>query len=166
MDIQTPSSAPSSCSEHQWKYQVFLSFRGETRNTFTSHLCNALRNKFIYTFKDDERLEIGTPIKEELLHAIEKSRMAVIIISKEYASSTWCLEELVKILECKKDREMKVLPIFCHVEPSDVRHQGSTFRDAFAKHEQNLVNEDKLQTWKNALKEVSNHVGRSLKINE
>ncbi|XP_040997965.1 disease resistance protein RUN1-like [Juglans microcarpa x Juglans regia] len=162
----TPSSAPSSRSEHQKKYQVFLSFRGETRNTFTSHLCDALRNKFIYTFKDDERLEIGTSIKEELLDAIEKSRIAVVIISKEYASSTWCLEELVKILECRRDREMKVLPIFYHVEPRDVRHQEGNFRDAFAQHEQNLVDEDKVQTWKNALKEVSNLVGRPLKINE
>ncbi|KAF5444593.1 hypothetical protein F2P56_033718 [Juglans regia] len=163
----TPSSSDhSSCSEHRRTYEVFLSFRGETRNTFTSHLCNALRNKFIYTFKDDERLEIGTPIKKELLDAIEKSAMAVIIISKEYASSTWCLEELVKILECKKEREMKVLPIFYHVEPSDVQHQEGTFGDAFAKHEQNLVNEDKVQTWKNALREVSTHVGRYLKNDE
>ncbi|KAG2663131.1 hypothetical protein I3760_16G013300 [Carya illinoinensis] len=163
----TPSSSdPSSCSKHEWKYQVFLSFRGDTRNTFTSHLFNALREKFIYTFKDDERLKIGTPIKKELLEAIEKSKMAVIIISKGYASSTWCLEELAKIVECMNYRGMKVVPIFYHVEPSDVRHQNGAFGDAFAQHEQNPENKEKVQTWKNALKEVANHTGRHLKINE
>ncbi|KAF5444596.1 hypothetical protein F2P56_033717 [Juglans regia] len=156
----TPSSSdPSSCSEHRWKYQVFLSFRCETCYTFTSHLYNSLSKKFIITFKDDKKLEIGTPIKKELLEAIEKSRMAVIIISKEYASSTWCLEELAKIVECMKDRELKVLPIFYHVDPSDVGKPDDTFRDAFAEHEKNIENKDKVQTWRNALKKVANLSG-------
>ncbi|XP_042966131.1 disease resistance protein RUN1-like isoform X4 [Carya illinoinensis] len=163
-NIQTTLSSSSSCSKHQWKYEVFLSFRGETRDTFTSHLCNELREKLIYTFMDDVRLEIGRPIKKELLDAIEKSRMAVIIISKEYATSTWCLEELAKIVECMKDRELKVLPIFYHVNPSDARKQEEgTFRDAFAKHEKNLANKERVQTWRNALKEVANLSGYHLK---
>ncbi|KAG2663140.1 hypothetical protein I3760_16G013900 [Carya illinoinensis] len=159
----TPSSDPSSCSKHRWKYEVFLSFGCETCNTFMSYLCNELRKKFIYTFKDDDSVEIGRPIKKELLDAIEKSRMAVIIISKEYASSTWCLEELVKIVECMDDRGMKVLPIFYHVDPSDVQKQEDTFRDAFAEHEKNPGNKDKVQTWRNALKEVANLSGYHLK---
>ncbi|XP_042965647.1 TMV resistance protein N-like isoform X1 [Carya illinoinensis] len=162
-NIQTTPSSPSSFSKPQWKYDVFLSFRGETRDTFTSHLCNELRDKLIYTFMDDVRLEIGKPIKKELLDAIEESRMAVIVISKEYASSTWCLEELAKILECKKDREMNVLPIFYHVDPSYVRKQEGTFRDAFAEHEKNPENKDKVKTWRNALKEVANLAGIHLK---
>ncbi|XP_040998845.1 disease resistance protein RPP2B-like isoform X4 [Juglans microcarpa x Juglans regia] len=157
-----PSSS-SSCSKHQWKYEVFLSFRGETRETFTSHLYNELREKLFHTFMDDERLEIGRPIKKELLDAIEMSRMAIIIISKEYASSTWCLEELAKIVECMKERELKVLPIFYHVNPSDARKQEEgTFRDAFAKHEKNLENKERVQTWRNALKEVANLKGHHL----
>ncbi|KAG2663134.1 hypothetical protein I3760_16G013400 [Carya illinoinensis] len=159
----TPSSDPSSCSKHRWKYEVFLSFGCETCNTFMSYLCNELRKKFIYTLKDDDSVEIGRPIKKELLDAIEKSRMAVIIISKEYASSTWCLEELVKIVECMDNREMKVLPIFYHVDPSDVQKQEDTFRDAFAEHEKNPGNKDKVQTWRNALKEVANLSGYHLK---
>ncbi|KAG7940982.1 hypothetical protein I3843_16G015100 [Carya illinoinensis] len=158
ISIETTPSSPSSSSKHRWKYEVFLSFSGETRDTFTSPLCYELCKKFISACKDDDRLDIGRPIKD-LLDAIEKSRMAVIIISKEYASSTWCLEELTKIVECMEDREMKVLPIFYHVEPRDVRHQEGTFRDAFALHEQNLVNEDKVQTWRNALKKVANLSG-------
>ncbi|KAF5445006.1 hypothetical protein F2P56_034090 [Juglans regia] len=162
-NIQTIPSSPSSCSQHHWKYHVFLSFRGETRETFTSHLYNELREKLFHTFMDDVRLEIGTPIKKELLDAIEMSRMAIIIISKEYASSTWCLEELAKIVECMKERELKVLPIFYHVNPSDARKQEEgTFRDAFAKHEKSLENKEKVQTWRNALKEVANLKGHHL----
>ena len=63
----------SSSSTAQWKYDVFISFRGEdTRNNFMDHLYNALIVKGINTFRDDEKLERGKPISLELLKAIEE----------------------------------------------------------------------------------------------
>ena len=99
--IQTvPSSFTSACSKPQPEYDVFLSFRGgDTRYKFTDHLYHALVAKEIITFRDDKELKRGEPISQELLDAIEKSRIAAIIFSKNYASSTWCLEELAKIIE-------------------------------------------------------------------
>ena len=100
MDTISPSS--SSSSIHQWKYHVFLSFRGEDmRNNFTNHLYAALNQKGIYTFRDDEKLERGKPISE-LFKAIEDSLFTIVVLSKNYAFSTWCLDELVKIMECEK----------------------------------------------------------------
>ncbi|XP_042964618.1 TMV resistance protein N-like [Carya illinoinensis] len=95
----------------------------------------ALVDKGISTFKDDGKIEIGIPISQELLDAIEKSSMAVIVLSRNYASSTWCLEELARIIECMKEREMRALPIFYQVDPSDVQHQTGTFVDALTGHE-------------------------------
>ncbi|KAG2663169.1 hypothetical protein I3760_16G015100 [Carya illinoinensis] len=154
---------PSSESEPK-EHDVFLSFRGEdTRNTFTGHLYQALVDKGISTFKDDEKIEIGKPISPELLDAIKKSSMAVIVFSRNYASSTWCLEELATIIECMKEREMRVLPIFYHVDPSEVRHQRGTIADAFAAHEIRFEKDlEKVQTWRNALSEVANLSGRHL----
>ena len=57
----------SSSSTPQWNYDVFLSFRGEdTRKSFTDHLYYALKQKGIFTFKDDEKLERGKLISLEL----------------------------------------------------------------------------------------------------
>ena len=118
---QSPSSA--SCSNSGWKYDVFLSFRGEdTRHNFTDHLYNVLKQNGIYTFRDDERLERGKEISSELLEAIESSRFSIVILSKNYASSTWCLEELAKIVESDMDTEKSnIFPVFYQVEPSEVR---------------------------------------------
>jgi hypothetical protein len=164
--IQTaPSSTSfSSFSKPQWKYEVFISFRGaDTRNNFTDHLYNALVDKGIVTFRDDEELEIGRPISPELLHAIETSRMAVVILSINYASSSWCLEELAKIVECMKERGMRVLPVFYHLDPSLVRYQKGTFADAFAKHEERFKeNIEMVQRWRAALREVADLSGRHL----
>ncbi|PWA81177.1 TMV resistance protein N [Artemisia annua] len=118
-----PSSS-SFVSTRKWTYEVFLSFRGEdTRNNFVDHLYAALTQRGIDTFKDDDMLRRGKPISPELLKAIEESRSAVIVFSENYANSSWCLDELVKIMECHKLMGQRVLPVFYHVEPSDVRGQ-------------------------------------------
>ncbi|XP_052185033.1 disease resistance protein RUN1-like [Diospyros lotus] len=145
----------------RWKYDVFLSFRGEdARSGIFDHLYAALHQKGIVTFKDDLNLKRGEPISPALLKAIEDSRSAIIIFSKGYASSTWCLEELVKILECKETRGLTVLPLFYKVDPSDVRKQRGTVAEAFAEHEQVFrEKKEKLQSWRNALTEASNISG-------
>ncbi|KDO40203.1 hypothetical protein CISIN_1g047667mg [Citrus sinensis] len=146
------------------KYDVFLSFRGEdTRKSFTGHLYAALKNKGIYVFRDDKELEKGGSISPELLKAIEESRISIIVLSKNYASSTWCLDELAKIVECK-NRKDQILPIFYDVEPTVVRKQTASFGEAFAKHEEAFRNNvEKVQTWRDALKTVANKSGWELK---
>ncbi|XP_021819720.1 TMV resistance protein N-like [Prunus avium] len=119
----------------QWNYDVFLSFRGvDTRNSFVSHLYYELQHRGIKTFKDDPKLERGKTISLELLKAIQESRLAIVVLSPNYASSSGCLDELTKILQCMKSNGT-VLPVFYNVDPSVVRKQSSSFAGAFAEHE-------------------------------
>ncbi|KAH0725611.1 hypothetical protein KY284_001476 [Solanum tuberosum] len=160
----TSSSFSASNSQYcpRWKYGVFLSFRGEdTRKNFTSHLYQSLENKGIFTFLDDKRLEDGYSISEKLVKAIEESQVAVIVFSKNYATSRWCLNELVKIMECKeKEIGHTVIPVFCYVDPSHVRYQSESFAEAFAKHESRYKDDvegmQKVQGWRNALAAAAN----------
>ncbi|KAK3231723.1 hypothetical protein Dsin_003604 [Dipteronia sinensis] len=158
--LSSPASAYGGSS--RWKYDVFLSFRGEdTRYNFTGHLYAALDRKSILTFMDDERLERGTQISSELTKAIEESRFSIVIFSKNYASSTWCLEELAKIVEfMETNNNHTVIPVFYNVEPSDVRKQKGEFKKAFDKHQQNpKIDSDKIQRWRAALERAANTVG-------
>ncbi|XP_057431572.1 disease resistance protein RML1A-like isoform X2 [Lotus japonicus] len=142
------------------KYDVFLSFRGEdTRNNFTSHLHDALTRKKVETYID-YRLEKGDEISQALIKAIQDSLVSVVIFSENYASSKWCLDEITKILECKRDHGQIVIPVFYKVDPSHVRNQRESYKEAFAKHEQDLKNsDDKLQKWRCALTEAANLAG-------
>nr|XP_048320083.1 TMV resistance protein N-like [Ziziphus jujuba var. spinosa] len=119
------SSSLSSAISIQEMYDVFLSFRGEdTRNQFASYLYAALSAKHISTFMDDHQLERGDQISPTLRKAIHESKIWVIIFSENFASSTWCLDELAEILECKKRSEQgTVMPIFYGTDPSAVRKQ-------------------------------------------
>ncbi|XP_016647108.1 PREDICTED: TMV resistance protein N-like [Prunus mume] len=138
------------------KYDVFLSFRGEdTRSTFTSHLHAALLGKKVETYID-YRIERGDKIAPALLEAIEKSKLSVIIFSKNYASSTWCLDEVVHILKCKERDGQFVIPIFYDINPSDVRKQQGSFADAFAQHEERFKDKmDKVHEWRLALRKAA-----------
>ena len=161
VDMETDSS--SSAAAARWNYDVFLSFRGEdTRYNLVGYLYDALIREGIHTFKDDKNLDRGKPISPELLKAIGESRFAIVIISKDYASSAWCLDELAHIIHCKKEMAMTILPVFHYVDPSDIRNQMGNFEQAFIKHEEK-ENKERVEKWRDALRQVGNLAGWHLK---
>ncbi|XP_057446588.1 disease resistance protein RUN1-like isoform X2 [Lotus japonicus] len=148
--------APSS-----FTYDVFLSFCGvDTRFSFTGNLYKALHERGINAFIDDKKLERGEEITPSLLNAIEHSKIAIIVLSENYAFSSFCLDELSKILDCMKEMGQLVWPVFYQVDPSDVRKLSGTYGEAMAMHEQRFKdNLDRLINWKIALYEVANLSG-------
>ncbi|XP_061355906.1 disease resistance protein RLM3-like [Gastrolobium bilobum] len=142
----------------QQKYDVFVSFRGkDIRHGFLSHLIEAFQRKQIYAFVDD-KLERGDEISSSLLRAIEGSFISLVIFSKDYAASHWCLEELVKIVECREKYGQIVVPVFYNVEPTDVRHQKGSYENALAQHEKKY-NSTRVQIWTHALNKSANLSG-------
>ncbi|KAL7585861.1 hypothetical protein Lser_V15G45031 [Lactuca serriola] len=154
------ASSSTSSVHKSFKYEVFLSFRGEdTRKNFVDHLYDALQRKSILTYKDDLEIKKGERISDELLGSIENSKFYIIVFSKDYASSSWCLDELVKIMECRKMAEHTAYPIFYDVEPTEIRKQIGVVGKAFAKHEKEVA----AGKWRNALKEAADLAGWELK---
>ena len=132
---------------------VFISFRSsDTRHGFIDHLRKALQQKGIRTFTDDVGFEGGEEISQALINAIEQSQISVVLFSKNYASSTWCLEELVKIVDAMKEKGGSIVPVFYDVDPSDFRH----LRGGYG---QTLGKQEKFKPWAEALKEAANISG-------
>ncbi|GJZ21070.1 Toll/interleukin-1 receptor domain-containing protein [Tanacetum coccineum] len=154
------ASTSTSSVQRSFKYDVFLSFRGEdTRKNFIDHLYHALQQKGIETYKDDKKIRKGKTIDDEFIQAIEDSKFYIIVFSKNYASSSWCLDELVKIMECQKMSEHTAYPVFFDVEPTEVRKQNGVVEVAFAKHE----NDKAARKWREALKKAAALAGWELK---
>ncbi|EXB30997.1 TMV resistance protein N [Morus notabilis] len=160
-----PSSPSSSSSSNARTYDVFLSFRGEdTRKTFTGHLYSALTDAGVNAFIDDRELPKGENIPEELVRAIQGSRISVVVFSRNYADSSWCLEELVKIMECRRTVRQMMIPVFYDVDPSDVRKQTGIFSKSFEKHEKWFLSDsEKVLRWRSALTEAANLSGWDLR---
>ncbi|KAB2628193.1 TMV resistance protein N-like [Pyrus ussuriensis x Pyrus communis] len=158
----SPGTSYDSNTFRGYRYDVFLSFRGETRKTFTDHLYTALNNAGFLTFRDGDELERGEDIKPGLRKAIQQSRTSVVVFSKDYASSSWCLDELVLILERKRTTsDHVVLPVFYDVDPSHVRKQTGSVRKAFTRSQKNQSPE-KVEGWRKALAEIADLAGMVL----
>ena len=154
MALMTSKGASSTSFTHRYKnFNVFMSFEGEDiRLGFVGHLCNTLRHQGIHTFIDDNLLR-EEQISAQHLKTIESSMVSIIIFSKNYASSTWCLDELVKIIECKKNDRL-VRPIFYNMDPLEVKK--GKFEEELAKHEEKFKDNKKVHRWREALCEASN----------
>ena len=125
-----------------YEYQVFISFSEDTLKNCTCHLFVALERKGIRT---------------ELMKAIEKSRIAVVVFSKNYGKSDRRLDELVKIMELKRVFNRSVIPMFYDVSPSEVREQKGNFAEALRNGP-----EDKVNNWKVALTYIAILAGSHL----
>ncbi|XP_031122189.1 disease resistance protein RLM3-like [Ipomoea triloba] len=150
-------ASSSSSSRSHSKYAVFLSFMGETRRSFSDHLYTSLWEAGVATFRK------GNEISDELKQAIEGSEISVVVFSKNYAQSRWCLDELVKMVECKQKLGRKILPIFYHVTPSEVRKQTGEFGIALNQHIERF-GEEIVNGWKAALTTVADLSAWDLEI--
>jgi len=165
MASSSDSSLALATSSRRNHYDVFVTFRGEdTRNNFTDFLFDALETKGIFVFRDNTDLQKGEFIGSELIRAIEGSQVFVAVFSRNYASSTWCLQELEKICECIEGSKKHVLPIFYDVDPSEVRKQSGIYYEAFVKHEQRFQQDSQMVSrWRETLKLVGSISGWDLR---
>ena len=164
--LNNKGASSSFSSTPRWIYDVFLSFRGEdTCEGFTSHLYKALCDKGIYTFIDD-KLRSGEEILEKLIQAIKNSLILVIVFSENYAKSKCCLDELTEIVDYReKDQEVQICPVFYNVDPLEIRNQKENLGMALANHEIKFKNnKDKVQRWRDALRNTANASGWHYKI--
>ncbi|PWA70465.1 TMV resistance protein N [Artemisia annua] len=145
------------------KYDVFVNYAPEEiGNGFASHLKGALGREG-FTICDHTKLPNGQDKSSELLKAIEDSEIYLVVFSPSYASSKECLDEFVLIMESyPKFNKRKFFPIFFNVEPSHVRNQQGSFLEAFQGHEKN-VDAERVQIWRQALKEAGDKSGLNLK---
>ena len=84
------------------------------------------------------------------------------MLSHNYASSSFCLDELAAILDCK-NKGLLVIPVFYKVDPSYVRHQKGSYGEAFTKQQKMVKDKEKLRKWKMALRQVADLSGYHFK---
>ncbi|CAN1264432.1 Disease resistance protein L6 [Linum perenne] len=164
VENQPSTASTSSNSALPVEYEVFLSFRGpDVRANFADVLYKFLDRFKIRTFLDNEELPKGETIAPSLEKAIKESKVYVPILSQDYASSKWCLQELALMVKCCKQGDDRIiLPIFYMMEPRDVRHQEGSYKKAFQLHSKKYDAET-IKEWKEALKEVGEMKGWSVK---
>ncbi|XP_034886974.1 disease resistance protein RPV1-like [Populus alba] len=143
---------------------VFLSLSIEdTGKNFSDHLNSALTYAGLRTFRNDDGVRRGENTGSETRKAIQESKISVIVFSEDYASSTRCLDELVMIIDARRATWHIVLPIFYHLDPSEVRNQEGRYFEAFSEHEKSFQGEmGRVEEWRAALREAADVAGMVL----
>lgn len=151
MSSYTSSSIPT--------FDVVLHFSAEeeTRNFFVSDLYRSLSEKGVTTYYKDDKLEKGLSYFGSDLQ-IRESKVAVVVVSQSYPTSSSCLNELQTILDFHDEGQLSVLPIFYKIDPSDIRKQTGDVADAFKELGEEYP-DDKVQAWRISLTKLTNISG-------
>ncbi|GLJ20264.1 hypothetical protein SUGI_0368010 [Cryptomeria japonica] len=140
------------------KYDVFISFRGQdVIRTFVDHLYASLENAGVNVFLDSHKLKRGDEISSTVRQTIDNSTILIPIFSKNFAESSWCLDELTHM--CKSNGI--IIPLFYDVKLTEVRNP---WRGAYAKAFEGKklkYTPARISEWENALHKVSSFSGWS-----
>ncbi|KAM7481224.1 hypothetical protein LguiB_005807 [Lonicera macranthoides] len=141
----------------KYDYDIFFSLSYRDRNN-TDYLYKALVDSGLRIFRDGDPIQRSEDIKSEVKKAMELSRFCIVVLSESYASSKWCLDQLVMMIECKPNA---ILSLFYD--------QKGRIGEGFARYEEQLKVEidyqrtekllDKIQGWSDALSFASDLPG-------
>ncbi|KAG0627123.1 hypothetical protein M758_2G175500 [Ceratodon purpureus] len=138
-------------------FDVFLNHRGpDVKATFVAHLEDALQCAGFRPFLDARSLMKGNPALKSIDQALDAAKVHVAVVSKRYAESKYCLNELVAMMRSGKP----VIPVFYDVDPVDLRWvENGSFAEAFLKHKSEGRTQKKLQEWTDALRALADITG-------
>ncbi|CAJ1949637.1 unnamed protein product [Sphenostylis stenocarpa] len=90
-------------------------------------------------------------------------RVAIVVFTKTYAESAWCLHELQQIIKWHDTYCRHVLPVYYEIQPSDVRLQKGDFGKSLKATAKQTFSgqqvEDALSRWSRALTKAANFFG-------
>jgi len=162
------SSTAAYSNINQW-YEVFLSHRGvDTKETFARSLYLRLLDHGLRAFLDKHEMQPGYGISAQIKNAIRTASVHVAIFSARYAESTWCLDELLEMLESKAP----IIPVFYGVTPTEVRWTrgkegiyAQALKGLAQKTDEGKPRYDPktIENWRNALSQVAEISGFELK---
>jgi len=151
----------SSSSKHPWMYDVLINFTGDDiRKKFVSHLDSALSAVGFTTFLHHQNafkpMHIEGPI-------VNLCRVAIVVFTKTYSESAWCLHQLQQIIQWHQTYCRHVLPVYYEIQPSDVRLQKGDFGKALKATAQQTFSGQQLEhgmsKWSHALTKIANLFG-------
>ncbi|KAG0563729.1 hypothetical protein KC19_8G055000 [Ceratodon purpureus] len=144
-------------------YDVFLNHRGpDVKAGFISHLDEALRTAGLNPFLDKASLKKGHPAFRSINDALEVAKIHVAVVSKGYAESKYCLNELVAMMRSGKP----VIPVFYDVEPVNLRWvESGPFKEAFEKHKLKRTPEE-VEEWRDALLKLAEITGICFRLSD
>ncbi|OWM89411.1 hypothetical protein CDL15_Pgr024159 [Punica granatum] len=109
---------------------------------------------------EEEETRRGEQIAAAVLDAIKGSRFLIVVFSRNYMTSSRCLDELASIVECSESKGKTIIPVFYRVEPLDLRERKGDLGRAMEVFEERFKDDmEKVRKWRDAVLRTSNIFG-------
>lgn len=168
------TSTPSGIGNDDSQFHVYINHRGtDARNTLGSHIYRRLRAHGLRVLLDPAELQDGDDLIAQIVGAIRTASLHIAILSPHYAESSWCLDELVLMLESGSI----IIPVYYHVQPGELRWTSrgkgvyakalhrlemKTSFDPQTQEEKPRYDSGTIEGWRNALSNVADISGFDL----
>ncbi|WP_333820532.1 toll/interleukin-1 receptor domain-containing protein [Ohtaekwangia sp.] len=96
---------------------VFVSHAFEDKIPIANQLCQILEKRKVNVWYSGNDLRVGDDLTKTILRGIEKSRFGVAIVSPEYISSQWTLQEYYALLAKDGPRHKVLFPVLYNITP-------------------------------------------------
>ncbi|XLT83594.1 hypothetical protein S245_005401 [Arachis hypogaea] len=147
-------------SSQNQEYDAYISSGLQFLHPFISGLYDALKRVGLHVLAD--RTEPKTN-KILLSGAIERCRVSIIVFTTAYAESTLKLQDLVKIMECHRRKDQKVVPVFYCLDPSQVCNLSGYFGEILSRTLQGILrDENRMLSYETALRQAASILPRFL----
>jgi hypothetical protein len=99
------------------KWDVFISHASEDKSEYVNPLVEELEKEGLKVWIDTTELTVGDSLRKKIDEGLRYSRFGIVILSENYFSKQWPLNELEGLLSLQTQQGKKrILPIWCGVE--------------------------------------------------
>lgn len=144
----TPPSVP--------KYDVFISYASEDKETFVSPLVKCLQSRNINVWWDDQNIKWGDSIRQKIDFGLTNSRLGIVVISPEYLEKYWTKYEYNGLLqqEASINKQPIVLPIWHRISKTEIMKYSPTLADRSALNTTSFTPDEIAQELEKLLQEI------------
>ena len=114
------------------KWDVFISHAGEDKDELVRPLAGALRSRGISVWYDEFSLKMGDSLRASIDYGLANSRYGVVVLSKDFFSKRWPMQELNGLTTREADGKKVILPIWHKVDFEEVREFSPMLADRLA----------------------------------
>lgn len=94
------------------QYDIFISHSSRDKDEVARPLAQALEDRGLQVWLDEEQLQIGDSIRRGIDAALRESRFGLVVLSPAYLNSEWGQKELDAFFAKEKYNAKGILPLY------------------------------------------------------
>ena len=151
-------------SKKNMEYDIFVSHCHQDKLKYVDDLVDELKKLDIKVFYDTDEITWGDEIREKIENGLKNSKLAIVVISRQYFGRYWTEYEIKKLFERQFfERRKIVLPILYQISKKDIEKHypflaNISFKYARKQSKQKLAEEAKKELEK--LRKITNETAQ------